>query len=396
MLHNGKLFWPETYQATRCQTLHDSLDCEVIVIGGGMSGALSAYTFAEAGYRTVLIDRGRIAAESSAANTGLLQYMSDKSLHECIDDFGEQSAYYFYRQSYEGLARIEALCRELPDDVQFIKRESVLYASRKRDAQFLKDEYRALRKFAFPCQLLKPSETKSRYHIEADALVTYEDAEINPYIFIQRLLEKAIADFSLTVYEETELKNWESKKGRVICRLSGGKTIHADHAVYAGGYADNHFVKFIKKRKLVRSYALVSHPVDHLWPKRAMFWETARPYLYIRHAQSNRIIVGGLDEQTKRIPSKRKIKKKTRQLQQAFAELFPDIPFDIEAGYGARFGETQDGLPFIGEVPGMRHCYMLLGYGGNGTVYSSFGSKMLLDMVEGRLNERQQIFRLDR
>ncbi|TDM00674.1 NAD(P)/FAD-dependent oxidoreductase [Macrococcus carouselicus] len=397
MLHNGDIFWPETFEGKAFPVLKESLRCQVVVIGGGMSGAMSAFTFAQAGYQTVLIDQGQIAAESSAANTGLLQYMSDKSLHECVEDFGEYDAYHFYRQSYEGLSRIESLCRELPDDVQFIKRESVLYASKKRDARHLKKEYITLRKYGFPCQLLDRAELQTRYRIEAEAaLITYEDAEINPYVFIHRLIEKAVNEFGLLVYEQTGMKKWKSKNGKVLCQTDKGYTLTAEHAIYAGGYADTHFVKWVRKRKLVRSYALVSEPVGQLWPRNAMIWETARPYLYIRHAEGGRVIVGGLDDNTKRIPNKRKIKKKTDQLKRSFERIFPDISLEIEERYGARFGETKDGLPFIGEVPGKKNCYMLLGYGGNGTVYSSFGSKMLLDMVAGRRSEIQQIFRLNR
>ena len=397
MLHNGKLFWPHTFEGHDYPQLDTSIQCEVLIVGGGMSGALSAYTFAQAGYQTVLIDKGKIAAESSAANTGLLQYMSDKALHECIEDFGAEAAYHFYRQSYEGLSRIEELCHELPDDVRFIKRESVLYASKKTDARFLKKEYVALRKYGFPCQLLDKNELKKRYDIEAaGALITYEDAEINPYIFIQRLLEKAVSDYDLQIYANTELASWQTKKGRVVCRTTGGAEITANHAVYAGGYADNHFVKKIKKRKLVRSYAIVTQPVTELWPRNAMLWETARPYLYMRHAQENRIVIGGLDDNQKRVPGKWRIGRKTQKLKREFARMFPHIEIEIDARYGARFGETKDGLPFIGEVPGKKNCYMLLGYGGNGTVYSAFGSKMLLDMVQGRRTQMQQIFRLDR
>nr|WP_275416077.1 FAD-binding oxidoreductase [Macrococcus brunensis] len=397
MLHNGKLFWPHTFEGNNYSRLGTSIQCDVLIIGGGMSGALSAYTFAQAGYQTVLIDKGKIAAESSAANTGLLQYMSDKSLHECIEDFGAEAAYHFYRQSYEGLSHIEALCQELPDDVQFIKRESVLYASKKKDAKFLKKEYVALRKYGFPCQLLDRNELMSRYEIEAEgALITYEDAEINPYIFIQRLLEKAVSEFDLQIYTDTELSSWRTKKGKVVCRTADGFEVTANHAIYAGGYADNHFVKKIKKRKLVRSYAIFTKPVNELWPRNAMLWETARPYLYIRHAQENRIVVGGLDDNKKQVPGKWRINRKTRQLKREFEYIFPHIQIEIDARYGARFGETKDGLPFIGEVPGKKNCYMLLGYGGNGTVYSAFGSRMLLDMVRGRRTQMQQIFRLNR
>lgn len=392
MLNNGELFWPKTLEKKKYNTV-GNIDCDVLVVGGGMSGALSAYRAAEAGYHTVLIDQGEVGCESTSANTGLLQYMSDKSLHECIADFGEEAAYHFYRSSYEGLNDIRALCEVLPDDVQLIDRDSVLYASRKKDNAFLKKEYIALRKLGFPCHLMDGAMLEQKYGIQKSmALVTHEDAEINPFVFVQRLLERAVNEFGLEISEYTELKKWKTRGNRVHCELSGLRFAVADHVVYAGGYADNAFVKKITKKKFVRSFAIVTKPVEHQWKERAMIWETAVPYLYMRHVQGNRIIVGGLDDATKKVPSRRLIQKKGKQLKKEFEQLFPNLPIEIEEAYGARFGETKDGLPFIGRAPGQHNIYMLLGYGGNGTVYSSFGSKAILRMIQGEINEQDMIF----
>lgn len=209
MLNNGELFWPKTVEKKKYES-DDNINCEILIVGGGMSGAFTAYRAAEAGFDTVLIDKGEVGCESSAANTGLLQYMSDKSLHECIDDFGEEAAYHFYRSSYEGLNDIREICQLLPDDVQFINRDSVLYASKKKDDQFLKKEYVALRKFGFPCHLLDERALKEKYDIHKSmALVTHEDAEINPFVFVQRLLERAVEQYGLKISEQTELLDWK-------------------------------------------------------------------------------------------------------------------------------------------------------------------------------------------
>ncbi|WP_165981076.1 NAD(P)/FAD-dependent oxidoreductase [Macrococcus lamae] len=398
MLHNGELFWPKTYYNNYYPSLDHEADGDILIIGGGMSGTITAFTMARAGYRTILIDKGTVAGESSAANTGLLQFMSDKTLADCIKDFGEKEAYEFYHLSFQGLEYIRELCQQLPDDVEFHNRSSILYASKRRHMAMLREEYIALRKFGFPCDLLNGKELKETYGINRSmGLLTHCDAEINPYVFIRRLIEKAVTEYGLRVYERTELLNWHSDGEEVRCDVHDGH-ITARNVIYAGGYADNDFVKSIKKKQFVRSFAIVTKPIpeNKFWAEKAMIWETARPYLYIRHVEGNRIIVGGLDDNNKRVPSKRLIHKKSRKLVRKFNQLFPDIMIEADDCYGARFGETKDGKPFIGEVPDMPNCYMLLGYGGNGTVYSAFGAKLLLEMVRGEENPQHDIFRLDR
>ena len=45
-------------------------DSEVIVIGGGIAGATTAYFLARYGRRVILLERGEIASEASGVNAG--------------------------------------------------------------------------------------------------------------------------------------------------------------------------------------------------------------------------------------------------------------------------------------------------------------------------------------
>ncbi|MFJ7928580.1 hypothetical protein [Peribacillus sp. NPDC096448] len=59
--------------------------------------------------------------------------------------------------------------------------------------------------------------------------------------------------------------------------------------------------------------------------------------------------------------------------------MFPELENRVCADYywGAFFGETHDGLLTIGMYPNHPNCYFLLGYGGNGTVYSVILSQII-------------------
>ncbi|MCP1494860.1 FAD-dependent oxidoreductase [Peribacillus frigoritolerans] len=110
-----------------------------------------------------------------------------------------------------------------------------------------------------------------------------------------------------------------------------------------------------------------------------IIWETARPYLYARKAPDNRIIIGGLDESTgyleKRDPM---ILNKRDKLIKQLVNLFPELENRIWADYywGAFCCETHDRLPMY---PDHSYCYFLLGYGGNGKVFSVNLSQIIRD-----------------
>lgn len=397
-MHNGNLYWPDTYLKKNYQ---DEIEqhYDVVVIGGGMSGALTAYRTAEAGYHTLLVEKNEIGSGSSAANTGLMQYMSDKLLHECIKDFGALEAYHFYKASKEGLEAIGELSQKLDARVNFIQRDSLFIASTKRDKKVIQDEYEALKRFDFPVDYIDQQQLKDEYGIDKyNALVTHEDAEINPYVFVNEIVKYAHHHFHLDVLEHTELIKYKKSDERVECQFNN-QTIIADKLIMTTGYAKNKITKrYIHREEFVASYAVVTQPIeeDTFWKDKAMIWESARPYLYIRHVPGNRVLIGGLDEKTDKIPKEKHIQKQGRRLIKVFNKLYPTLELEAEYAYGARFGETKDGKPFIGKIEEDAEVYGLYGYGGNGTVYSAFGSKLLLDMIEGKYNPLSEIFKLKR
>lgn len=133
------------------------------------------------------------------------------------------------------------------------------------------------------------------------------------------------------------------------------------------------------------------------WYKRALIWETKRPYLYLRTTVDNRIIAGGLDEDSPEAPSTDNIvHQHADKLVDELQKLFPHELIEAEYMYGATFGESIDNLPFIGEHSNQPNHFYLLGYGGNGTVYSMLGSNILIDLIQGHENEDAHLVTLDR
>lgn len=101
-----------------------------------------------------------------------------------------------------------------------------------------------------------------------------------------------------------------------------------------------------------------------------MIWETARPYVYMRTTPDNRVIIGGMDKDTSYAATRdSKILASKDKLIQEFNKLFPDIQAEPEYYLGAFYGGTHDGLPILGQYETYPHCYILMAYGDNGTVY---------------------------
>ena len=127
-----------------------------------------------------------------------------------------------------------------------------------------------------------------------------------------------------------------------------------------------------------------------------MLWETKRPYFYARTTPDGRIFIGGRDESFAS-PRKRDalIRKKSRSLRRDFAKRFPRLSFDLDFAWAGTFGETRDGLPYIGAADHKRVLYAM-GYGGNGITFSVVAARLIADAITHGKNADAPIFAFDR
>ena len=133
------------------------------------------------------------------------------------------------------------------------------------------------------------------------------------------------------------------------------------------------------------------------WWERCLIWETLRPYLYLRTTDDNRAIVGGEDDDFHN-PSRRdrRVNRKTDRLASRFAAMFPAIELEVAFRWAGTFGETKDGLPYIGQVRQMPRCHFALGFGGNGITYSFIAAEIIRDALLQRPNGNARLFGFDR
>ena len=376
---------------------HDE-SCEVAVIGGGITGALVAYHLVQEGVETVLVDKRDIGAGSTAASTALLQYEIDTELHELIGTVGEVHAVRSYRLGLEAIDTVERLSGELSDDCGFKRKTSLYLASRKSDVPQLRKEYDTRKIFGFHVEYLEAKDIESRASFTAPgAILSYGDAQVDPYRLTHQLLAAA-KKHGLRVYDRSEVSKVEPSDDGVVLHLGSGSRINGQRVVFATGYESQQYLKQ-NVGVLKSTFALISEPFDSFegWPDRSLIWESARPYFYLRTTSDDRAIVGGEDVSFATAhKSDQLIARKTKKLQRRFADMFPRLDMEVSYTWAGTFGETKDGLAYIGQTPEFPRAYFALGYGGNGITFSVIAAKIITDLHLGRPNPDADIFRFDR
>ena len=133
-----------------------------------------------------------------------------------------------------------------------------------------------------------------------------------------------------------------------------------------------------------------------VWDQDALLWETKTPYLYMRTTENNRLLVGGRDD-GHHDPRKRD-RALTRKIKALAGDVEKLLGLEVKPDFGwaGAFGSTKDALGYIGEIRQLPRTYFIMGFGGNGILYSQIGAEVVLDSIQGRKNEWKQVFGFNR
>ncbi|GAA4452293.1 FAD-dependent oxidoreductase [Nibrella saemangeumensis] len=379
--------------------LQEPVDCDVLIIGGGITGALVAYELVEAGIRTVLIDKRGIAQGSTAASTALIQYEMDVPLHQLIDQIGEEDAVLSYKLCLRALDRLTGIAKKLNFAGKFHRRESLYFAAQQKDVDELKQECETRSRYDFPVSWLDKPALLRQFGLAAEGgILSSVGAELDPFAFTQALLHY-LTEQGLRVFAHTAAAELTYRKQNVEVQTGQGLIITAKKVVYATGYEVPERLVEVNDITMLSTYALVTEPIPHL-PERvknAVLWDTADPYFYARTVGGNRLLIGGGDEDLLEAGQRDAlIPQKQQQLLDRFSELFPDLPATAELTWAGTFAETKDGLPYIGEHPRYPHSYYALGFGGNGITFSTIAATVIRNLYQNGHCDYARLFRFGR
>lgn len=380
-------------------SLHSNAGCDVLVIGGGITGSLIAHQCVGEGYKTILIDKREVCTGSSSATTSMLQFEIDTPLYKLIELIGEKGAIASYEACYKAIDQLGEIAFRIKSKAGFRKKDSLYFAAFKKDVDWLKKELETRNKYGFEGKWLDGEEILKKYGIHGTygGILSTQGGSIDAFCLAHELLEYSHKK-GLDIYDKTELSDVEYKRGFNLCTTATGVVIKAKKIIYCVGYEAAGMIKE-KFVDLLSSYAIISEVNDELYRqyKDLLIWNTADPYLYMRTSDDGRFLVGGEDEEF-RNPLKRDalIGQKEQKLIKDFKKLFPDKAFYSDFAWAGTFGQTKDGLPYIGEHADFKNSYFVCGFGGNGITFSVTGMEMVSNWLKGRKHRLSPYFAFGR
>ena len=390
LLKNGLLYsYPE---------LKEDVKTQMLVVGCGITGALTAHALMEQGHEVVMIDRRDVAQGSSSATTSMLQYEIDVQLKDLCEMIGEEAAVACYKAGIAAINKMEKLVEATGIECGFESKTSLYVAHNRSAEKNLKLEFDIRKKHNLGVTWLDAKEIKAEYGLDCRGGILSETAaSVDAYKLAHELIQINVKR-GMKVFDQTEVKEFNVEHIAPHLVSENGRKIYFDKAIFCTGFEST---KMLKEEiaDLFYTYATVSEQ-DIKIPeklKQTLVWNTEEPYIYMRTTDDGRLLIGGEDASTNvSFFQQTKKEKKAKTLKKKLEKLIPGIDFTEDFSWAGTFGTTKDGLPYIGASPEYGNALFVLGFGGNGITFSVQAMDIIIDLLEGRPNELSNYYRFGR
>lgn len=376
-LHRGEVRVPSA-------PLSASLSVDVAVVGAGVSGALVADTLLRSGKSVAVFDRRGLVKGSTPASTALLQFELDQPLIHLTQKIGRKRAVRAYWRSATAVDALRGRIADLGLRCSYRDRATVYLPGDVLNVAALKREAAARAEVGLRSRFIDADALRRLTGIERPgAVLSGGCGELDPVALAAGLWRSALSR-GVQLYTPTEVVDIDPGRTHVTLGTADGHFVRARHAVFATGYE---LVKRVKPtgHKVISTWAMATAPqTERLWESRCLIWEAADPYLYLRTTLDGRVVVGGEDEAfSDEATRDALIPRKIAAIRRKLHKLLPSLDTAPEFVWAGCFGESANGLPFIGAIPGAPHCYAVLGYGGNGISFSVIAAQVIQRAILG-------------
>lgn len=356
--------WYENVTLPKFNSLNKDCKTDVLIIGGGITGLLTAYFLQQKGIDYILVEKDRICRGTTGNTTAKITYQHNLIYNSIIKNVSAEQAKAYLDANKNAFSLYKKLCQDIDCDYEI--KDSYVYSL--NDRKKIENEIRALDKIG--CEAKFYSEIKLPIKI-AGAVCIPKQAQFHPLKFLSHIAEK------LNVYENTFVRemigntavtnNHKIKADKVIV------TTHFPFINKHGGY----FVKIYQNR----SYVIA---LEHAQDVDGMYIDESQKGLSFRNYNDLLLIGGGAH--------------RTGKSSEAWSELrsfaATKYPAAKEVAYwAAQDCMSLDNMPYIGHYSkSTTDLYTATGFNKWGMTGAMLAADILSDMVTDTENVYKDVF----
>lgn len=119
--------WTDKSELPKFPTLTEAKECDVCIVGGGITGFTAAFLLAAEGKSVIIIDDGPLSHGETERTTAHLTDVLDMRYHELIEKHGIENARIIFQSYRAALDQIATIVRQEKIDCDFEKVDGHLF-----------------------------------------------------------------------------------------------------------------------------------------------------------------------------------------------------------------------------------------------------------------------------
>lgn len=392
--------WAENHDFIQTQELTRSIQCDVCIIGGGISGLTTAYHCLHAGLNVVVLEKSFLGAGETHNTSAHLSNALDEGYKKIISLHGTRGAQLAAESHTVAINRIEQISRKEKIDCDFQRVKGYLFNRPQATHRELKDELEAVHQAGLIDVHFVNRAPFNAY--DSNPCLCYpEQAIFHPIKYINGLAKNLIR-LKGKIYTNTPAVDLHGGLPTMV-KTRNGSIVTAQHIVIATNSPIFDRFTMHSKQYPYRTYMIAALlPKDSL--ENALYWDNAKPYHYIRikeiddsfpetlrkkSHQYDLVLIGGEDHKTGQDDFSEKHYKALEKWAHA---ILPDMKEPIYRWSGQVI-EPLDGLAYIGHNPfDYDNIYIITGDSGHGLTHGTIGGILITDLILGKENPWQQLY----
>jgi glycine/D-amino acid oxidase-like deaminating enzyme len=339
----------------------------LVIIGGGLTGAMTAYAAAAAGIKVLLLDANRVGQGGSGHASGICAGEAAPSFVALEDAAGRRLARVQFDAMRRAVLDLGTTVKRLSLKADFQAGDAVRLVSPGTAEKSLLKELDRRREAGLDMTWLKTAAVRTATRVDADAGARVSPwATCDPYRLLLGFLKAATARRA-RVFEQTPVTRITFDRVRATLTTPHGRIVSAC-VVHATGEPTS-LVTALKRhfRWEARSCAL-SEPLPPavrkaIGPPKATVYDTDVPPHIIRWTADHRVLVSGADgARPKPALAAKHVVQRTGQLMYELTRLYPDISGVLPAyGWTTPLAHSVDGGLFVGPHRNFPHQLFAFG-----------------------------------
>ena len=356
--------WKATASLPEFPELVGDVRTDVLIVGGGIAGILTAYLLHEKGVGYVLVEKGRICSGTTGNTTAKITFQHGLIYDKILKSDGTEAARKYLAANRAAFDKYAELCGKTDCDYEI--KDNYVYST--DDRRKLEKEVEALEKIGYIADLCEnvPLPVKT-----VGAVKFPDQAQFNPLKFLSSVAE------GLNIYENTFVREM---RGNTAVTDKG--KIHADTVIAATHFPfiNKHGSYFLKLYQH-RSYVIA---LENAQDVNGMYVDECDTGLSFRNYEGLLLLGGGGHRTGKKGGN-------WAELRAFAAKKYPD-------SREKHFWATQDcmsldGIPYIGRYSAKTHgFYVASGFNKWGMTGSMTAAMLLSDMILGKRNGFASVF----